>query len=85
MKNVPGVLSVPHTPMDINRETVVQLYFQSSPSRERFYDDQPVKLLHPDYTYIAVLFPAFARTSGGGKAEGREQKNKRIASGRAAR
>lgn len=36
----------PSLPLDINRETVVQLYFQSSLSRElRFCDDQPVKLL----------------------------------------
>lgn len=71
----------PHTPMDINRETVVQLYFQSSLSRERrFHDDQPVKLLHPGYIYIPSFFfpsPVFAGTSGGEKAEGREQKDKK--------
>lgn len=37
-----------HPRLDINRETVVQLYFQSSLSREpRFCDDQLVKLLRP--------------------------------------
>lgn len=64
--------------MDINRETVVQLYFQSSLSRERrFHDDQPVKLLHPGYIYIPPSsFPVFAGTSGGEKAGGREQKKR---------
>jgi len=71
----------PHTPMDINRETVVQLYFQSSLSRERrFHDDQPVKLLHPAISIFPRFFPpVFAGTSGGEKAEGREKKNKRRA------
>lgn len=74
MKNVPGALGVPHTPMDINRETVLQLYFQSPLSRgRRFRDDQPVKLLHtPTISIFPVLFPVFAGTSGGEKAEGRE-------------
>lgn len=80
MKNVLGALGVlgaPHTSMDINRETVVQLYFQSSLSRERrFHDDQPVKLLHPDCISISpASFLVFAGTSDGKKAEG---KSKRI-------
>jgi len=70
--------------MDINRGTVVQLYFQSSLSHERrFHGDQPVKLLHPDYipTFPAP-FPGLCRGTGGGeKAEDRE--NEGIAIGKA--
>lgn len=63
--------SAPHTPMDINRETVVQLYFQSSLSRERrFHDDQPVKLLHPGYIYI----PVASRWCSPGRAAKKRQK-----------
>lgn len=71
MKNVPGALGVPHTPMDINRETVLQLYFQSPLSRgRRFRDDQPVKLLHPDYIYIPRSFPGICRNER--RRKGRE-------------
>lgn len=45
----------PHPPLDINRETVVQLYFQSSLSRElRFCDDQLVKLLRLPFPTLYI-------------------------------
>jgi len=66
----------PHTPMDINRETVVQLYFQSSLSRERrFHDDQPVKLLHPGYIYIpSFFFPRYLPVRAAEKRQKAESK-----------
>lgn len=53
----------PHPPLDINRETVVQLYFQSSLSRElRFCDDQLVKLLRLPFP---TLYIYIYKTEGG--------------------
>jgi len=66
------------TPMDINRETVVQLYFQSSLSRERrFHDDQPVKLLHPGYIYILRFFPWYLPGQAAEKRQEAESKKKK--------
>lgn len=63
--------------MDINRETVVQLYFQSSLSRERrFHDDQPVKLLHPGYIYIPRSFPRYLPGQATEKRQEAESKKK---------
>ena len=60
----------PYPPLDINRETVVQLYFQSSLSRElRFCDDQLVKLLRLPFPtlYIYIYIYIYIVIYNGGR------------------
>jgi len=68
------------TPMDINRETVVQLYFQSSLSRETTIPRRSAReiIALPTISIFPVLSPIFAGTNGKEKAGGREQKKEEI-------